>query len=152
MQWKKFLIPPVAIYAVIFLLISAFIGATIDQTAVWIVALVITIVGLVWATRSAKPSTKQEVLKYGVAWLVAVVAAIIIGIFFTPFQTCTISNWVEPDRQTCTCHGFEQDEGWLDAHITKCIGIPTNYTCKITTEYGKFNQSLSSEVIAEKCP
>lgn len=34
MQWKKFLIPPVAIYAVIFLLISAFIGATIDQTAV----------------------------------------------------------------------------------------------------------------------
>lgn len=75
MQWKKFLIPPVAIYAVIFLFISALVGFKMDAEAtwVWIASLVITIVGLVWATRYVKPATMQEGLKYGVVWLVVLV-------------------------------------------------------------------------------
>jgi hypothetical protein len=75
MQWKKFFIPPVAIYAVIFLFISVLVGAKMDADAtwVWIVSLVITVVGLILATSCTKPSTAQVGLKYGVAWLVVFV-------------------------------------------------------------------------------
>ncbi len=75
MNWKKLLLPPVAIYAVIFLFISALIGADMDADAswVWVVNLLITIVGLYLATNYAKPSTRQDGLKYGVAWLVVFV-------------------------------------------------------------------------------
>ena len=57
-DWKKFLIPPIAIYAVIFLFISALIGAKIDAEAlwVWIVNLGISVVGLYIATGYAKPT------------------------------------------------------------------------------------------------
>lgn len=75
MNWKKMLVPAVAIYAVIFLFISALVGAGVDADAtwVWVVSLAITIVGLAWATRYVKPATMQEGLKYGVAWLVVLV-------------------------------------------------------------------------------
>ena len=76
MNWEKLLLPPVAIYAVIFLFISALVvGFKMDAEAtwVWIVSLLITIVGLYLATNYAKPSTRQEGLKYGIAWLVVFV-------------------------------------------------------------------------------
>ncbi|OGY27887.1 MAG: hypothetical protein A2Z42_02290 [Candidatus Woykebacteria bacterium RBG_19FT_COMBO_43_10] len=74
-DWKKYLIPPVAIYATIFLFISALIGFKIDQTAlwIWIVTLVISIVGLYIATGYAKPANLQEGLKYGAVWVVVLV-------------------------------------------------------------------------------
>lgn len=72
MNWKNLLIPPIAIYAVIFLFISALVGAKINQNAiwVWIVSLMISIVGLYIATNYAKPKNRQEGLKVGVIWLV----------------------------------------------------------------------------------
>lgn len=75
MNWKKLILPPVAIYAVIFLFISALIGAKIDQTQtwVWLVSLAILIIGLYLATNFAKPKNVKEGLIYGFVWL---------GIFF----------------------------------------------------------------------
>lgn len=69
-DWKKYLIPPVAIYAVIFLFISALIGAKIDAEAywVWAVNLGISVIGLYLATNYAKPKNWQEGLKYGLVW------------------------------------------------------------------------------------
>ena len=74
-DWKKFLIPPVAIYAVIFLFISALIGAKIDAHAlwVWIVNLGISVVGLYIATNYVKPKTWQDGLKFGAVWVVVLV-------------------------------------------------------------------------------
>lgn len=71
MKWKQLLLPPVAIYAVIFLFISALVGAKIDQEAlwVWVVTLVITVVGLALASRYAKPENMAKALQYGVVWL-----------------------------------------------------------------------------------
>ncbi|HEY4695069.1 MAG TPA: hypothetical protein VIH52_03885 [Candidatus Nanoarchaeia archaeon] len=71
-DWKKFLIPPLALYAVIFLFISALIGAKIDAEAiwVWIVNLGISIVGLYIATNYAKPENWRQGLKFGLVWLV----------------------------------------------------------------------------------
>ena len=71
-DWKKYVIPPIAIYAAVFLFISALIGAKIDQHAawVWIVTLAISIVGLYIATGYVKPKNWQEGAKYGVMWLV----------------------------------------------------------------------------------
>ncbi len=72
MNWKKLILPPVAIYAVIFLFISALIGAKVDQHAtwVWIVTLIITIIGLYLAVNYAKPRNVKEGLIYGLVWLV----------------------------------------------------------------------------------
>lgn len=74
-DWKKLVIPPVAIYAAVFLFISALIGFKIDQTAtwVWVVTLVISILGLYIATRSTKPGSWQQGLKYGSVWLVILI-------------------------------------------------------------------------------
>ena len=74
-DWKKFLIPPIAIYAVIFLFISALIGAKIDAEAiwVWIVNLGISVVGLYIATGYAKPTNWKDGLKYGAVWVVILV-------------------------------------------------------------------------------
>ncbi len=74
-DWKKLLIPPVAIYAVIFLFISALIGAKIDAHGlwVWIVTLGISIVGLYIATNYVKPKFWQDGLRYGFVWLVILV-------------------------------------------------------------------------------
>lgn len=72
MTWKNALIPPMAIYAVIFLFISALIGFKIDQTAlwVWIVSLGLSIAGLVIATRHVQPASAGEGFRYGLVWLV----------------------------------------------------------------------------------
>lgn len=74
-DWKKFLIPPVAIYAVIFLFISALVGAKADTHAIWVwpVTLIISIVGLYIATNYVKPSSWKEGLKYGAVWVVILV-------------------------------------------------------------------------------
>lgn len=75
MDWKKLLLPPVAIYAVIFLFISALVGAKVNAEAtwVWIVSLLITIAGLYLATNYVKPKNTQEGLKYGAIWLVILI-------------------------------------------------------------------------------
>lgn len=72
MDWKKLVLPPVAIYAVIFLFISALIGAKAATDAVWvgIVSYAITIVGLYLATRYAKPKDIKQGLVYGLVWLI----------------------------------------------------------------------------------
>lgn len=74
-DWKKYLLPSVAIYAVIFLFISALIGAKIDAEAVWVwpVNLIISVVGLYIATNYVKPKTWQEGLKFGAVWVVILV-------------------------------------------------------------------------------
>jgi hypothetical protein len=74
-DWKKSLIPPVAIYAVIFLFISALIGAKVDAEAlwVWIINLGISVVGLYVATNYVRPKNWQEGLKYGTIWVVVFV-------------------------------------------------------------------------------
>lgn len=86
MNWKTLFIPPIAIYAVIFLFISALIGAKIDQKAiwVWIVSLVISIIGLYIATNYAKPKNRQEGLKIGIIWLIIfVILDLILTLPFT---------------------------------------------------------------------
>ncbi len=84
-EWKKYLIPPVAIYAVIFLFISALVGAKInaEEVWVWIVTLVISVFGLYIATNYVKPKNMQEGLKYGAVWVVILV--ILDLILTTPF-------------------------------------------------------------------
>lgn len=71
-EWKNFLIPPIAIYGVIFLFISFLIGAKIDPEAlwVWVVSLSIQIVGLYLATSYVKPKNIQDALKFGAIWVV----------------------------------------------------------------------------------
>ena len=94
MNWKKLILPPVAIYAVIFLFISALIGTKINQQAtwVWIVTLTISIIGLYLATNYAKPKTWQEGLKYGLIWLVIFfILDLVLTIPFTGWGY--LSNW-----------------------------------------------------------
>lgn len=93
-DWKKYLIPPVAIYAAIFLFISALIGAKADVEAPWvyIVSLVILIVGLYIATNNVKPKNMQEGLRYGIVWLVVlVILDLILTLPFTGPEF--YSNW-----------------------------------------------------------
>ena len=93
-DWKKFLLPPVAIYAVIFLFISALIGAKIDAAAMWVwpVTLIISVVGLYIATGYVKPKTWQEGLKYGAIWVVIlVILDIILTVPFTGAEY--FSDW-----------------------------------------------------------
>lgn len=94
MNWKKVLIPPVAIYAVIFLFISALVGAKVNQEGmwVWLVSLIISVVGLYLGTQYAKPHTRKEGLTYGVLWLVIFVALDMI--LTAPFAGWDyFSNW-----------------------------------------------------------
>lgn len=76
MNWKKLVLPPVAIYAVIFLFISALIGAeaNAETTWVWIVTLAISIIGLYLATNYARPKNVKEGLVYGLVWLIILFA------------------------------------------------------------------------------
>lgn len=86
MNWKNFLVPPVAIYAVIFLFISALIGAKIDQTAtwVWVVSLVIDIIGLYIASKYVAAKDTKEGLTYGLAWvLIFVILDFVLTVPFT---------------------------------------------------------------------
>jgi len=71
MDWKKFIIYPVAIYVVIYLFICVLVGMKVPTNAtwVWIVTLLITIIGLYLATRYAKPKNIKEGLYYGLVWL-----------------------------------------------------------------------------------
>ena len=85
MNWKKLVIPPVAIYAVIFLFISALIGAKVNAEAlwVWIVTLIISIVGLYLAVNFARPSGTKQGLVYGLVW--AVILLILDLVLTLPF-------------------------------------------------------------------
>lgn len=93
-DWKKYLIPPVAIYAVIFLFISALIGAKVDAQAAWVyvISLGIEIVGLYIATNYVKPKDMKEALMFGVAWLIVLfVLDLILTVPFT--GTEFFSSW-----------------------------------------------------------
>lgn len=94
MNWKKVLIPPVAIYAVIFLFISALIGAKVNQEAtwVWLITLVISVVGLYLGTQYAQPQSRKEGLMYGVLWLIILV--VLDMVLTAPFAGWDyFSNW-----------------------------------------------------------
>lgn len=92
-EWRKYLIPPVAIYAVIFLFISALIGAKVDAEAawVWVVSLGISVAGLYIATKYVKPVNMQAGLKYGVVWLL--VLFILDLVLTLPFAKDYFSDW-----------------------------------------------------------
>lgn len=93
-NWKKFLLPPLALYAVIFLFISALVGAKFDAEAtwVWLVSLAITIVGLYIATNYAKPKNSSEALKYSLVWLVILfILDLILTVPFTGIEY--FSDW-----------------------------------------------------------
>lgn len=72
MNWKKLILPPVAIYAVIFLFISALVGAKIDTAQAWIIVVdfVVLLVGLYLATRFAAPKDMKQGFVYGLVWAV----------------------------------------------------------------------------------
>lgn len=94
MDWKKLILPPVAIYAVIFLFISVLIGAKINQEAtwVWLVSLAITVVGLYLATNYAKPVSLSQGLIYGLVWLIILfVLDIVLTVPFTGWDY--FSTW-----------------------------------------------------------
>jgi len=94
MNWKKLVLPPVAIYAVIFLFISALIGAKIATDAVWVIVvdLAITVVGLYLATRYAKPKDIKQGLIYGLVWVVIFfILDLILTVPFTGMGY--FSNW-----------------------------------------------------------
>jgi len=89
MNLKKLVIPPIAIYAVIFLFISALVGGKANTEAnwVWIVSLVITIVGLYLGTNYAKPKSIGEGFIYGLVWLIVLfVLDIILTVPFTGWE------------------------------------------------------------------
>ncbi len=71
MHWKKLILPPIAIYAVIFLFVTVLIGAHISTEVIWvtIVNFVIMIIGLYLAISYAKPKNLKEGLIYGLIWL-----------------------------------------------------------------------------------
>ncbi len=83
---KKFLVPPVAIYGVIFLFISFLIGMKADAEAFWVylVSLAILISGLYIATNSIKPTNTNEGLKLGMIWLIIlIILDVILTVPFT---------------------------------------------------------------------
>lgn len=94
MSWKKLILPPLAIYAVIFLFISALVGAKVstDGIWVWVVSLVISIVGLYLATNYAKPKDLKQGLIYGVVW--AIILVVLDLILTMPFAgQAYFSDW-----------------------------------------------------------
>lgn len=94
MNWKKILIPPAAIYAAIFLFISALIGFKIDQTKLWveIVSWIILIIGLYLAINYVKPKNWQEGLKYGIFWVfILFVLDLFLTVPFTGWER--FANW-----------------------------------------------------------
>lgn len=94
MTWKKALLPPAAIYAVIFIFISFLIGAKLATDADWVTITdyVITIFGLYLATNYAKPKNTKEGLTFGLVWLaVFVVLDILLTRPFTGWEY--FSSW-----------------------------------------------------------
>ena len=94
MNWKKLLIPPAAIYAVIFLFISALIGFKIDQNRTWveIVCWIITIIGLYLAVNYVKPKSWKEGLKYGIVWVIVFfILDLVLTVPFTGWEH--FSSW-----------------------------------------------------------
>jgi len=72
MNWKKFVLPPFAIYAIIFLFISSLIGLEINHSQLWvkIVGWVVTIVGFYLAVAYAKPQNISQGFVYGIVWAI----------------------------------------------------------------------------------
>ncbi len=94
MNWKKLILAPVAIYAVIFLFISVLVGAkaNTEATWVWIITTIITIVGLYLAVNFTNPQNFKEGLIYGLVWVVIlVVLDLILTIPFTGAEY--FSSW-----------------------------------------------------------
>lgn len=75
LDWKKLILYPLAIYAVIFLFISALIGFKIDQTAGWVTVatLAISIIGLYIASRAAKIDSMKNAVILGLVWVVVMI-------------------------------------------------------------------------------
>jgi hypothetical protein len=75
LTWQKVVLYPLAIYAAIFLFISALIGFKIDQTAPWasIASYVISIAGLYIASRAAKMDTRKNAVLLGLSWVIVMV-------------------------------------------------------------------------------
>ena len=75
LTWQKLILYPTAIYAVVFLFISALIGFGIDQTASWVTfaTLAISIVGLYIASRVAKVDSTKNAVTLGLVWVVMMV-------------------------------------------------------------------------------
>jgi len=86
LNWKKLFVYPAAIYAVIFLFISALIGFKINQTAGWVTwaTLAISIIGLYIAARAAKLKSTKDTLILGITWVaVMIVLDLVLTMPFT---------------------------------------------------------------------
>lgn len=86
LTWQKLVLYPVAIYAAIFLFISALIGFKIDQTAGWVTwaTMAISIIGLYIASRAANVKDTKKALILGLIWvIVMVVLDLILTLPFT---------------------------------------------------------------------
>jgi len=81
MNWKKLILPPVAIYAVVFLAV-AILSGTGDVPGIGLLAVVglftfiyiVPVVGLFLATLYAKPKNIKEGFIYGVVWFLILLA------------------------------------------------------------------------------
>lgn len=75
LNWKKLILYPAAIYAVIFLFISALIGFKIDANAGWvgIVTTIINLVGLYLAARAADIKDLKKAIILGISWVLVLV-------------------------------------------------------------------------------
>lgn len=75
LTWQKLILYPAAIYAVVFLFISALIGFKINQTASWVMVAttLISVVGLYIASISAKIETMKTAVILGLVWVVVMV-------------------------------------------------------------------------------
>jgi len=75
LDWKKLILYPAAIYAVIFLFISALIGFKINASADWvmIVTTIISVIGLYIASRAANIRDFKKALILGLVWVIVMV-------------------------------------------------------------------------------
>lgn len=71
LDWKKLILYPAAIYAVVFLFISALIGFKIDAKADWVMiaTTLISVVGLYIASRAAKVDSLGKAAILGLSWV-----------------------------------------------------------------------------------
>jgi len=71
LNWKKLILYPAAVWAVIYLFICAIIGFKLNVHALWveIIAWVISIVGLYIAAKAAKISAYKNVATLAIVWL-----------------------------------------------------------------------------------
>jgi hypothetical protein len=86
LDWKKLILYPLAIYAVIFLFVSVFVGLKINTHATWmtVATLAISIIGLYIASRAAEVDSIKNVLILCLVWvLVMVILDMILTVPFT---------------------------------------------------------------------